>query len=95
MSKQVYQKGDHVLLGEMPPYMKHFPGMTDAIVIGSYADICNGRSDDDKHQFCVFIRGRGQISWYYDSQFTPIARAQYDLLDEWEAELAEDRKNRE
>lgn len=92
--KQVYQKGDLVHIGPMPEYMSHFPGAVDAIVIGSYKDIHGGRDGRHRHEFRMFVKGHGTVSWYPDSLFMPISRANYDLLDEWEAQVEQSRRNR-
>ncbi|KKL65339.1 hypothetical protein LCGC14_2155950 [marine sediment metagenome] len=82
MSKQMFHKGDLVhVTKDMPSYMSHFTGDSDAIVIGSYADQYGGTTIND---YTLHLKGRGQTSWYEENQLTLIERNRSDLLKTWD-----------
>jgi len=84
MSKQVFHKGDLVhVTKDMPSYMSHFTGDTDAIVIGSYADQYGG---SDTKDYTLHLKSGGQCSWYEENQLTLIEANRIDLLETWEQE---------
>lgn len=86
-SKQKFHKGDLVRVADdLGSCMSHFPSSVDAIVIGSYCDQYGG---SDSGQYTIYIKGRGQISWYYEGQLSLIEERRNDLLDQWEQEAKE------
>lgn len=66
--RQRFHRGDVVKIGEMPPYMSHFPGAsTEAVVVGSYHELCSPHSRGsvrDRDQYSLIVDGRGEVSWY-------------------------------
>jgi hypothetical protein len=84
---QKFNKGDLVHIAkDLGTSMRHFTADVDAIVIGSYFDQfrCG-----NKETYTLFLKGRGEVSWYLGSQMTLLETGRYDLLEEWEAERNE------
>lgn len=88
---QKFHKGDWVRVAkDLGPYMRHFTADCEAIVIGSYADQYGG---DDRDCYTLHLKGRGECSWYFESQLTMIETWRMDKLQEWEEEEeAEDKQ---
>jgi hypothetical protein len=80
---QQFFKGDLVKVGEMPKYMSHFIGNCEAIVLGTYSEIC-GRGTprhDKEYQLFILKRGeRGESAWYEESQLSLLQINRLDLL---------------
>ncbi len=59
---------------QMPPHMTHFESDFDAIVGGSYAQVCapHARKTEDFQQYSLYVLKGGRvvnsISWYYEDQ---------------------------
>lgn len=86
---QKFQKGDLVHVAkDLGPSMSHFTADVDAIVIGSYNDQYGG---GDTSVYTLHLKGRGQVSWYYDSQLELLEHNRGDLLATWEAEQEAER----
>lgn len=89
---QKFQKGDWVRIAkDLGPSMSHFTADCEAIVIGSYKDQYGG---DNTDSFTLHLKGRGQSSWYYDSQLTMIESGRLDKLQAWEEEAEAERKQK-
>lgn len=89
---QKFHKGDLVHVAKnLGHSMAHFTADIDAIVIGSYNDQygCNNVKD-----YTLHLKGRGQCSWYHESQLELIEANRLDLLDQWELEAAADIKGK-
>jgi hypothetical protein len=80
---QKFFKGDLVQVGAMPNYMSHFDGDCQAIVYGTYVELCGCSSagDEKKYQLCILPKG-SKSSWYEEDQLTFIAADQFSLLPE-------------
>jgi hypothetical protein len=84
---QKFQKGDWVRVAkDLGPHMSHFTADCEAIVIGSYADQYGGKSERNKTQYTLHLKGRGQCSWYEQQQLTLIESGRLDKLQAWEDE---------
>lgn len=63
--------------------MSHFAGLCEAIVIGTYSEIC-GRdtpSSDKDYQLFILKHGeRGEAAWYDECQLTLLQINKLDLL---------------
>lgn len=82
--EQKFHKGDWVRVSkDLGRSMSHFKADRDAIVIGSYADQYGGRNHTS---YTIHIEGRGETSWYYESQLTLIEPGRIDKLEQWEVE---------
>lgn len=90
---QKFVKGDLVRVAKnMGSGMSHFDSDCDAIVMHSYKDKYGGGKSRMKI-YCLYIKGRGEVSWYYENQLTLIEHNRLDLLKEWEDEQdAEDKE---
>jgi hypothetical protein len=83
---QKFTKGDLVhVAANLGSSMSHFDADIDAIVIGSYNDQFGG-SDERTPSYTLFLKGRGECSWYFESQLELIEKNRADLLKQWEAE---------
>jgi hypothetical protein len=80
MKKQKFFRGDLVQIADdLAPSMRHFSKGCQAIVIGSYAELC--QDDNDVDNYCLYILPRGgSQSWYHTPQLTLIEPNRYDLL---------------
>lgn len=86
MTKKVqkFQKYDHVQISEdLGKEMSNFTSGVEAIVIGSYADKFGG---GDIESYILYLKGRGEVSWYYEHQLTLIEQHKPDILKLWERE---------
>ena len=81
---QKFKRYDLVKIAEdLGPSMSHFQSGCEAIVIGSYADEYGG---NDTENYTLHIKGRGEVSWYWEWQLTLIKRNQREILELWENE---------
>lgn len=81
MKKQKYEFGDHVMVAkDLDVTMSHFDNDCEAIVIGSYADQYGGT---DTKSYTIYIKGKGDCSWYHEHQLTLIKTERLDLLAHW------------
>lgn len=72
---QKFHAGDHVRVAkDLGGCMSHFPSNCDAIVVCSYADRYGG---EDTNNYSIYIKGLGEISWYYEHQMELIKRADF------------------
>jgi hypothetical protein len=78
---QKFFKGDLVQVGAMPQHMRHFDGDCQAIVYGTYVELCgcSNEADEKKYQLCILPKG-SQSAWYKEDQLTFIAADQFLLL---------------
>lgn len=84
---QKFHKGDWVRVAkDLGSSMSHFESDCEAIVIGSYADQYPQYDNEDVDQFTIFIKGRGEVSWYHVTQLILIESGRIDLLEQWEAD---------
>ena len=88
---QKFHKDDHVQVGDMPPYMSHFTGNCEAIVIGSYADQYGG-GNRERATYTLNLKEGGHVSWYEEDQLTLIRAQATELAAQWEKEAAELKK---
>lgn len=89
-SKQKFNRGDLVHVArDLGPSMSHFTSNVDAIVDGSYAEVCNPHfygDEDHLKKYCLFllIPGNGSIrhvSWYHEHQLTLIRKRTLDSIE--------------
>lgn len=67
---QRYAAGTRVRISDdLGPRMSHFPSGMEATVEHTYAHAYGG---DDVLSYCLNVDGHGQVSWYYESQLTPV-----------------------
>ena len=99
MKKQKFFRGDLVQIADdLGRSMRHFEKGCQAIVIGSYAELCSDKESVD--DLCLYILpAEGEISWYHSHHLTLIEPNRYDLLPKsnrirlnWEAQQARDAK---
>jgi hypothetical protein len=92
---QKFHKGDWVrVVKDLGSSMSHFESDCEAIIIGSYADQYPQYDSGNVNQFSLFIKGRGEVSWYHVSQLTLIEAERIDLLEQWKAEKATEIKEK-
>lgn len=90
MSNQIFHRGDHVMIAkDLGPGMSHFTNDAEAIIQYSFRDKYDHGSGD--HKYCIYIKGKGNTSWYEECYLTLIEKRAPDLLDQWEQA---DRKRR-
>ena len=86
---QKFKKYDHVQIAkQLPRVMSSFTGDIDAVVMGSYADLCGG-SKDGLHEYELYIRGEEEVAWYPEATLTLIDNQGKSLLKQWRKEAAE------
>lgn len=86
---QKFKKYDHVQIAkQLPRDMSSFTGDIDAVVMGSYADLCGG-SKDGPHEYELYIRGEEEVAWYPEATLTLIDNQGKSLLKQWRKEAAE------
>jgi hypothetical protein len=79
--KQKYQKYDLVRVAkDLGKSMRHFTADCDAIVLGTYKQLCGGT---DVNNYSLYIKDEGETSWYYESQLTLIKTNQPKILAMW------------
>jgi hypothetical protein len=90
---QKFHMGDLVHIAQdLGPMMTHFVSDQDAIVLGSYADqYGDPRSVQGEPVYTLFLKDRGETSWYYESQLHLLENNRRDLLRQWREELERDR----
>lgn len=94
---QKFHRGDWVRVAkDLGPMMSHFMADCEAIVTGSYRDLCGHRSDPDDGdpEYELYIKGHGRTAWYHEHQLTLIARKRNAKLKEWEAEAKAEAKQK-
>ena len=82
--KQKFRKLSFVrVCDEMPTGMKHFESGFDAIVDGTYSQICGG---DDINSYSLYQLKNGEvvncISWYRENQLTALEENDRDKAEE-------------
>ena len=83
-NKQKYNKGDYVhIVKDLGPHMSHFESDCEAIVMHTYDEAFG---DGDIDSYCLYIKGHGRVSWYYENQIELIEANRLDMLDQWETE---------
>jgi hypothetical protein len=89
---QKFQKGDWVRIAKnLGDSMRHFESGCEAIVIGSYADQYGG---SNHNSYTLYLKGRGQCSWYYGSQLTLIEPGRLDKLQAWQEEAEAEKRQK-
>ncbi|MCP5006873.1 MAG: hypothetical protein GY941_23445 [Planctomycetes bacterium] len=84
MKEQKYHKGDHVMVAkDSGPSMSHFENDCEAIILYSYNDEYGG---GNVSIYGIYIKGRGQVAWYDESQLKLIELNRMDILKIWEKE---------
>jgi hypothetical protein len=83
---QKFHNGDLVRVAKnLGECMVHFTADCDAIVMYSYAEKYGGETN---LTYSLFIKGKGECSWYNEDQLTLIEHKRLDLLKQWQKELA-------
>jgi hypothetical protein len=94
MPKHKFQVGDLVRINKvMPPMMSHFTCDKDAIVTQYSHNECQ-KGNDWEHSYSLFIKGRGEVSWYHDLNLKLIKRNQMSLLTKWQSEKKVEEKQK-
>ena len=87
---QKFKKYDHVQIAkQLPRDMSSFTGDIDAVVMGSYADLCGGIKGRPLHEYELYIRGEEEVAWYPEATLTLIDNQGKSLLKQWRKEAAE------
>ena len=85
--RQKYQHGDMVRIAyDLGNTMSHFESGVDAIILGSYQDLFGGGMEHQYREYSVYIRGKGDVSWYKEEQLELIKKGCGDLLVQWREE---------
>lgn len=80
MKQQKFFRGDAVRVADdLGASMSHFKSNCLAIVIGSYAELCDDDNNVDNFQLYILPKG-GTSAWYKSNQLTLIGSNRYDLL---------------
>ena len=70
MPKQKYPKGTLVQIDkDLGSSMSHFPSEIQAVVIGTYSQLCGG---DDVDSYAICHARSTYTSWYHEHQLTKI-----------------------
>jgi hypothetical protein len=78
---QKFFQGDHVFIGDVPPYMRHFQNNCEAIVLYTYAEQFGASGSNPHKQYGVYILpDGGESAWYEEDQFKFLASDKFDLL---------------
>lgn len=85
MSEQKFQCGDYVRVIDNHHYHKDEEG----IVVGSYCDQFGGNNTED---YTLFIKDKGESSWYEESSLVLIESHCNGLLEEWKQARDADNK---
>jgi len=99
MKKQKFFRGDLVQIADdLGASMRHFDSGCQAIVIGTYAELCHDDNNVDDYQVYL-LPNRGSCAWYHTHQLTLIEPNRYDLMPKnsrvrlnWEAQQKRDAK---
>lgn len=99
MNEQKFFRGDLVQIADdLGASMRHFKKGCQAIVIGSYAELCHDDNNVDNYQIYLLPKG-GESAWYHTHQLSLIEPNRYDLLPKnnrtrlnWKAQQARDAK---
>ena len=99
MKKQKFFRGDLVQIADdLGASMRYFDKGCQAIVLGTYSELCNDNNNVDDYQLFI-LPNQGACSWYRTHQLTLIAPNRYDLLPKnnrtrlnWEAQQERDAK---
>lgn len=82
--RQKYQHGDMVRIADdLGNTMSHFESGVDAIILGSYKDLFGGGMEHQYKEYSVYIRGKGDVSWYKEEQLELIKKGCGDVLVQW------------
>lgn len=88
---QKFHHGDLVHVAkDLGEWMAHFDNDIDAIVLYTYKEQCGG---SDEKSYGLYLKGRGECSWYYEWQLELVEKNRQDLLAQWRAER--DAENRQ
>lgn len=86
MAEQKFHNGDLVRVAkDLGSSMFYSKSDCDAIVTHSYREKYGGNGDGEPH-YSIHLKGRGEVSWYYESQLILIEAGRVDLLETWKAE---------
>ena len=87
-----FKKGDWVRVAkDLGPSMRHFTANVEAIVVGSYADQYGG---SDRDRYTLYLKGKGECSWYDGQQLTLVEAGRLDKLQAWVDEDEAERKQK-
>lgn len=79
-----FKRGDLVRLkDDLGAHKEHFSKGVFAIVCGSYADQFGGNDHSD---YTLFIKDRGEESWFQPQDFDLVEPGRIDLLGDWIAD---------
>ena len=96
---QKFFKNDLVYIGDLPIYQSHFSNNCQAIVKGTYAELCGLEENEENHKiYALYILPEGCFSaWYDENNLTFIASDQLLLLPKgnFEREIFEAKQSRD
>lgn len=86
--RQKFNRGDVVhITADLPREMQHFRGDCDAIIMGSYRDLCRGHSDNRKREgmlYGVMYLDNGvECSWYEEQQLAFLRHSGAEEIERW------------
>jgi hypothetical protein len=86
MTVQKYQRGNIVRIAKtLTRSMAHFTADCEAIVVGSYADLCGGSNHEDVSYELYLIPKLHTSAWYHESQLTFVDAGSPGLIARYEA----------
>jgi hypothetical protein len=98
MTKQKFHHGDLVhIKAELPACMSHFQKDQDAVVMGSYTELCLLDFDsDDCDSYTVLLVGDGnEVSWYHDDNLVFIRKVSESFIKKIKRDAENRRKEKD
>mgnify|MGYP003348488012 CR=1 FL=1 len=81
MKAQKFKRGDLVRIAkDLGASMAHFEADQDAIVMGSYRDLCGSGPNNTKEYEVLLCKNGDSHSWYYERQLTFIKHVGEDAI---------------
>ena len=81
---QEFQIGDLVKIAdELPDDMSHFTKGCYAIVVGTYAQLCDSTDIDDYCSYQLLLKGEGTSAWYPEDVLELIESNPVHFSDFW------------
>lgn len=96
---QLFNRGDLVHIAkDLGPHKPSHTAGVDAIVLGSYGNLCRGKILGDVGDdviYSVFIEGKGSESWFHQSELTLIKKGCGRKLISWAKKLEKINKKKD
>lgn len=88
MNTQKFETGDLVRINKLLPIERaHFTSDRDAIIIGSYTDLCGPQEAHRTPVYEIFIENIGLTAWYSESDLVLISHNNMSLLRKWRTKI--------